>query len=102
VVAISIEVIEVKGKSKTQLFILFFRNFCLFTFLLQFIGETAMKRHLKIAINFLASLVVMVSGTMQAAQADEVWLDFSVPEADVVLTSNRSGKSSSQLSESDR
>jgi hypothetical protein len=47
-----------------------------------------MKRHLKIAINFLASLVVMVSGTMQAAQADEVWLDFSVPEADVVLTSN--------------
>jgi hypothetical protein len=46
-----------------------------------------MKRHLKIAINFLASLVVMVSGTMQAAQADEVWLDFSVPEADVVLTS---------------
>jgi hypothetical protein len=47
-----------------------------------------MKRHLKIAINFLASLVVMVSGTMQAAQADEVWLDFSVPKADVVLTSN--------------
>jgi hypothetical protein len=46
-----------------------------------------MKQYLKIAINFLASLFVMVSGTMQPAQADEVWLDFSVPEADVVLAS---------------
>lgn len=55
-----------------------------------------MKRHLKIAINFLASLVVMVSGTMQAAQADEVWLDFSVPEADVVLTSNAVASPSSR------
>ncbi|MDP8965747.1 MAG: hypothetical protein M3O33_17530 [Cyanobacteriota bacterium] len=56
-----------------------------------------MKHHLKIAINFLASLVVMVSGTMQAAQADEVWLDFSVPEADVVLASNTGASPSSQL-----
>ncbi|MEW6494808.1 MAG: hypothetical protein AB1589_20160 [Cyanobacteriota bacterium] len=46
-----------------------------------------MKHYLKIAINFVASLFVMVSGTMQAAQADEVWLDFSVPEADIVLAS---------------
>jgi hypothetical protein len=45
-----------------------------------------MKHHLKTAINVLASLFVMVSGTMQAAQAQEVWLDFSVPEADVTLT----------------
>ena len=56
-----------------------------------------MKRHLKIAINFLASLVVMVSGTMQAAQADEVWLDFSVPETDVVVTSTPTASQSSQL-----
>jgi hypothetical protein len=47
-----------------------------------------MKRQLKIAINFLASLFVMVTGTMQAAQAEEVWLDFSVPEADVVVASS--------------
>jgi hypothetical protein len=52
-------------------------------FAFQFIGETAMKHHLKIAINFFASLLVMVSGTMQVAQADEVGLDFSVPQADV-------------------
>lgn len=52
----------------------------------QFIGESAMKHHLKIAINVLASLFVMVLGTMQAAQADEVWLDFSVPETEVVVT----------------
>ena len=45
-----------------------------------------MKRYLKIAINFIASLCVMVSGTMQAAQADEVWLDFSVPKPDVRST----------------
>lgn len=45
-----------------------------------------MKHHLKIAINFLASLLVMVSGTMQAAQAEEVWLDFSAPQADVSVT----------------
>lgn len=44
-----------------------------------------MKRHLKFAINLLASLVVMVSGTVQAAQADQVGLDFSVPEADVAV-----------------
>ena len=56
-----------------------------------------MKRHLKIAINFLVSLVVMVSGTMQAAQADEVWLDFSVPETDVVVTSIPATSQSSQL-----
>ncbi len=56
-----------------------------------------MKRHLKIAINVLASLVVMVSGTMQAAQADEVWLDFSVPETDVVVTSTPTASQSSQL-----
>ncbi|HEY9633883.1 MAG TPA: hypothetical protein V6D14_10780 [Coleofasciculaceae cyanobacterium] len=42
-----------------------------------------MKRHLRITINFLASLFVMVLGTMQAAQAEEVWLDFSVPQTDV-------------------
>lgn len=47
-----------------------------------------MKNPLKIAINFLASLFVMVSGTMQAVRAEEVWLDFSVPEADVVLPSS--------------
>jgi hypothetical protein len=45
-----------------------------------------MKRHLKIAINFLVSLLVMVLGTMQAAQAEEVWLDFSAPQADVSIT----------------
>ena len=46
-----------------------------------------MKRHLKFAINVFASLLFMVSGNLQAAQADEVWLDFSVPEADVTITS---------------
>ncbi len=46
-----------------------------------------MKRHLKFAINVFASLLFMVSGTMEAAQADEVWLDFSVPEADVAVAS---------------
>jgi hypothetical protein len=46
-----------------------------------------MKRYLKIAINFLASLFVVASGTMQAARADEMWLDFSVPQADVELAS---------------
>ena len=89
VVARKVEVIAVKGKSKTQLFILFFRGFCLFTFLVftsQFVGKTAMKNHLKLAINFLASLVVMVSGTMQPALAEEIWLDFSVPQADVRVT----------------
>ena len=89
VVARKVEVIAVKGKSKTQLFILFFRGFCLFTFLVftsQFVGKTAMKNHLKLAINFLASLVVMVSGTMQSALAEEIWLDFSVPQADVRVT----------------
>jgi hypothetical protein len=50
-------------------------------------GQTAMKNPIKIAINVLASLFVMVSGTMQAVRAEEVWLDFSVPEADVVVTS---------------
>lgn len=46
-----------------------------------------MKRHLKFAINVFASLLFMVSGNIQAAQADEVWLDFSVPEADVAIAS---------------
>lgn len=53
----------------------------------QFIGKTAMKYYLNNAINILASLFVMVLGAMQAAQAEEVWLDFSVPEADVILAS---------------
>jgi hypothetical protein len=39
-----------------------------------------MQRPLKIAINVLASLFVIVLGTVQAAQAKEVWLDFSVPQ----------------------
>jgi hypothetical protein len=47
-----------------------------------------MKHPLKIAINVLASLFFLVSGTMQAAQAEEVWLDFSVPENDVVLSAS--------------
>lgn len=46
-----------------------------------------MKLHLKFAINVFASLLFMVSGNIQAAQADEVWLDFSVPEADVAIAS---------------
>ncbi|MGC1394063.1 MAG: hypothetical protein WA828_07245 [Coleofasciculaceae cyanobacterium] len=46
-----------------------------------------MKRHLKFAINVFASLLFMVSGNVRAAQADEVWLDFSVPEADVIVAS---------------
>lgn len=46
-----------------------------------------MKHHLKLAMNVLVSLIFMVSGNIQAAQADEVWLDFSVPEADVTVTS---------------
>jgi len=89
-VVIRINLLEVKGKSKTQLFILVLRSFCLFIFKIftpKFIGLTAMKHHLKLAINFLASFLVMVSGTMQVAQADEVWLDFSVSEADVVVAS---------------
>lgn len=45
-----------------------------------------MKHHLKIAINFLASLFFMILGTMQTAQAEEVWLDFSVPQADIRVT----------------
>ena len=45
-----------------------------------------MKHPLKIALNVLASVFVMVSCPMQTAQAQEVWLDFSVPEADVTLT----------------
>lgn len=36
-------------------------------------------------MNVLASLLFMVSGNLQAAQADQVWLDFSVPEADVTV-----------------
>lgn len=47
-----------------------------------------MKRHLKIAINVLASLLMMVTGTMQVAHADEVGLDFSVPQTDVTATSS--------------
>lgn len=46
-----------------------------------------MKHYLKIAINFVTSLFVVVSGTMQAAQANEVGLDFAVREADIVLAS---------------
>jgi len=46
-----------------------------------------MKHPLKIAINVLTSLFVMVLGTIQAVQAQEVWLDFSVPEADTVQAS---------------
>ena len=57
-----------------------------------------MKHHLKTAINVLASLFVMVSGTMQAAQAEDVWLDFSVPEADVTLTTPAPTASVSQPS----
>jgi hypothetical protein len=47
-----------------------------------------MKNPLKIAINFLASLFVMVSGAMQAVRAEEVWLYFSVSEADIVVKSS--------------
>lgn len=57
-----------------------------------------MKHHLKTAINVLASVFVMVSGTLQAAQAQEVWLDFSVPEADVTLTTPAPTASVSQPS----
>ena len=46
-----------------------------------------MKNPLKIAINCLASLFLIVSGLMQAVRAEEVWLDFSVSEADVGVTS---------------
>ncbi len=46
-----------------------------------------MKNPLKIVINFLASLSIMTLGSIQAAQAKEVWLNFSVPDADLVLTS---------------
>jgi hypothetical protein len=63
-----------------------------------------MKNHLKLAINFLASLVVMVSGTMQAAQAEEIWLDFSVPQADVrvaapIVASNREATPTASISQ---
>jgi hypothetical protein len=53
-----------------------------------------MKHQLKIAINVLVSLFVLVLGTMQAAQADEVRLDFSVPETDVVVTAPAASSSS--------
>src|SRR3712207_5277834 len=53
-----------------------------------------MKHQLKIAINVLVSLFVLVLGTMQAAQADEVRLDFSVPETDVVVTAPVASSSS--------
>lgn len=46
-----------------------------------------MKRHLKFAIKLFASLLVMMSGTVASAQADEIWLDFSVKEADVAVAS---------------
>ena len=49
-------------------------------------GEPTMKHPLKIALNVLASVFVMVSYPIQTAQAEEVWLDFSAPEADVTLT----------------
>lgn len=48
-----------------------------------------MKHYLKIAINVLASLFVLVSGTMQAAQAEEIWLDFAVPQTDVRVATPR-------------
>lgn len=57
-----------------------------------------MKRYLQIAINVLASLLLMVLGTTQAAQAEEVWLDFSVPESDVVLATPTPKTSTSQPS----
>ncbi|MCA1995067.1 MAG: hypothetical protein LDL41_23915 [Coleofasciculus sp. S288] len=57
-----------------------------------------MKRHLKIVINVLVSLLLMVLGTTQAAQAEEVWLDFSVPESDVVLAAPSPRTSTSQPS----
>lgn len=57
-----------------------------------------MKHQLKIALNVLVSLFVLMLGTMQAAQADEVRLDFSVPEADVVVTAPGSSSSPITLS----
>jgi hypothetical protein len=53
-----------------------------------------MKRHLKFTINLFASVLIMFSGTMAAAQADEVWLDFSVPEADVATVKTVSRQAS--------
>ncbi len=66
-----------------------------------------MKHHFKLVINFLASLFVMLSGTMQAAQADEVWLDFSVPQADVTIAtpkvaSNCEAASTASMSQTKR
>lgn len=55
-----------------------------------------MKRNLKFVINILASLLVMISGTMQAAQADQVELDFSVPETDIIVASATVANQSSQ------
>lgn len=57
-----------------------------------------MKNLLKIAINVVASLFVVLSGTMQAAKGDEVWLDFSVPDPDVAIAAPTSTASNTQRS----
>lgn len=51
-----------------------------------FMGGNSMKHPLKISLDILASVFVMVSGTRQVAQAQEVWLDFSVSQTDVTHT----------------
>lgn len=55
-----------------------------------------MKNLLKIAINVVASLFVVLSGTMQAVKADEVSLDFSVPETDTAIAAPTSPASNTQ------
>lgn len=55
-----------------------------------------MKHPFKLAINLLASLLVMLSGTINSAQANELGLDFSVPEADLAIASATVGSQATQ------
>lgn len=91
----STEAIGVNGKSNLP-FLLLFLAFAVLRFPFQFIDVITMKHPIKSAINVFASLCVMVFGTMQAAQASDIWLDFSVPEADVVVTAPALQPSNSQ------
>ncbi|HBB34127.1 MAG TPA: hypothetical protein DDZ80_10470 [Cyanobacteria bacterium UBA8803] len=45
-----------------------------------------MQQYLKIAINIIVSCFFMVLGISPAAQAEEIELDFSIPEADAIAT----------------
>ncbi|MGB7440790.1 MAG: hypothetical protein WA919_06955 [Coleofasciculaceae cyanobacterium] len=51
-----------------------------------------MKQYLKLFIQLMASLLVMMSATISAAQAEEVWLDFSVSDAQISISETPSSE----------